>query len=173
MVMEKLRRKYTVLFSLLIFMTSCSNMYENIISDILCVQEVRVISSKRYESRAVGEWYVLERYILFGDSTIQLKGNKDMEVYSIKNHPILEDYYWLGWNPVSVRSSMNDILLESTRFHTNNLLVHEYEECCHNDACYYTIIVRDSTELHNDLYEKIAVVFDTITNTIYICNYHY
>lgn len=154
-------------------MISCTNMYENNISDILCVQEISIMSSKRYESHAVGEWYVLERYILSRDSAIRLDEKENINTCDIKRHPTLEDYYYTGWNPISTYSPIYNILLESTRFNSNNLLVHEYEECCHNNACYYTIIIRDSTELHNDLYEKTAVVFDTITNTLYICNYHY
>lgn len=149
-------------------------MYENNISDILCVQDVSVISSKRYESHAIGEWYILERYVLFGDTAIQLDVNKDIEVCDIKRHPTLEDYYWTGWNPISIHSSIHNILLESTSFHSNNLLVREYEKCCYGgDVCYYTILVRDSTELHNDLYEKTVVVYDASTNTLYVCNYNY
>ena len=149
-------------------------MCQKSISNILCVKDVNVNSSKRYESHALGEWYVLERYSLSGDTTIRLDVNKNLEICSIKRHPTLEGYYWIGWNPITVHSSMYDILLESTNFHSDNVLVREYEECCHEEsACYYTIIVRDSTELHNDLFEKTAVVFNTRTNTLFVCNYHY
>ena len=154
-------------------MISCSNnIYKDKISDMLCVQDVNIISSKRFESHAVGEWYVLERYILSRDAIIRLEENKDIKVCDIKRHPQLEDYYWIGWSPTSIHSAMYNILLESAHFHSDNILVREYEKCCHSGACYYTVLVRDSAEFHN-LDEKTAVVFDIRKNTIYICNYHY
>ena len=76
MVKEKSNRKYIIILMCL-HMIACTNMYENKISDILCMPNVSVISSKRYESRGVGEWYILERYILSTDTAIQLEINKD------------------------------------------------------------------------------------------------
>lgn len=173
MVQEKSNRKYLAMFCFIITMVSCTNIYESSISNILHAQNVSIVSSKRYESHAVGEWYILERYILSGDTKIQLEVNRDIKDYGIKKHPTMEGYYWIGWNPVSLHSATRNILTESARFYSNNSLVSEYDECCHNDDCYYTILVRDSAELFNDLYEKTAVVFDQMKNTIYICNYHY
>ena len=169
----KSNKQIITIFYFFISMISCSNMYENNISDILCVQDISVISSKRYESHAIGEWYILERYVLFGDTAIQLDVTKDIEVCDIKRHPTLEDYYWTGWNPVSVHSAVYDILLESTRCYTTDSLVQAYEICCHSGTAYFTIMIRDSMDLYNELSEKTAVVFDSKANTLYICNYHY
>ena len=174
MVKEKLSRKHVIMFSFLICIASCSNIYENKIAEMLCIQDFSVFSYGRYESHAIGEWYIIERYILYGDILKQLNVNKNMKASDIQRHPLLEDYYWIGWNPMSEHSPIYDILLESAHFHANNSLVREYKECCYSDdVCYYTIMIRDSAELHNDLYEKTAVVFAARTNTLYICNYHY
>lgn len=83
----KSNKQIITIFYFFISMISCSNMYENNIYDILCIQDISVISSKRYESHAIGEWYILERYVLFGDTAIQLDVTKDIEVCDIKRHP--------------------------------------------------------------------------------------
>ena len=172
MVKEKSNRTYIIILMCL-HMIACTNMYENKISDILCMPNVSVISSKRYESRGVGEWYILERYILSTDTAIQLEINKDSVECSIERHPFLKDYYWIGWNPIFKRTGMYDILAESSCYFSKNVLVREYNECCNGNTGYFTILIRDSLGLYNALQEKTAVVYNTRANTIYICNYHY
>lgn len=147
---EKSNKIRIVLFIFLISMFSCVNKYEKHLSDILCVSEVNVISSKRYESNAIGEWYVVEKYVL-ANSVVD----------------------WTGWHPLSERSSWHSIVLESASYLSNNSLVQEYEKCCHSDAGYFKIIMQDTLQLHNDFFEKTVAVIDTTTNTLFICNYHY
>ncbi|MCI7555815.1 MAG: hypothetical protein MST03_03350 [Bacteroidales bacterium] len=173
MVKPKSNRNYLLLICVLINTIACSNKNENNISNVLFGRDIRWVASNKYESRAIGEWYVLERYTLSQDTTILLDINRDNKEGHIERHPTLDKYYWIGWNPVSVHSSVYDILLESTRFYTTDSLVQAYEICCHSGTAYFTIMIRDSMDLYNELSEKTAVVFDSKANTLYICNYHY
>lgn len=147
---EKSNKVRIVLLIFLISMISCVNKYEKHLSDILCVSEVSVISSKRYESNAIGEWYVVEKYVL-ANSVVD----------------------WTGWHSLSEHSSLKAVVLESASYLSNNSLVQEYEKCCNNDAGYFKIIMQDTLQLHNDFFEQTVVVIDTTTNALFICNYHY
>lgn len=170
---ERLSRRSIVILCILICITSCTYTYKNNISDILCVRDASVIASDRYESHAVGEWYILESYVLSDKTARKVMTNMDVTLNGMEKHPILEDCYWMGWHPIAVHSTLYSILLESAHFHSNNLLVQEYENCCRNNVGYYTIIIKDPSKLYNDFFEKTAVVFNSKTKTIYICNYHY
>lgn len=149
------------------------NKYEKYISGILGASEVNVISSKRYESNAIGEWYIIEKYVLSDNTIKELALNKTSNLNKIEEHPILKDHYWTGWYSLSEPSLMHNILFESTHFQSSNLLVQEYKTCCHSDIGCFCIMIHDTLEINNDLFEKIAVVMDTTTNTLFICNYHY
>lgn len=173
MVKEKSNRKHLVIFCILIGVTSCTYMYKENILDILCVRDASVIALKRYESHAIGEWYIIESYILSDITAQKLITKMNITLCDMENHPVLKDCYWIGWHPLPVHSPMDSILLESAHFHSNNTLVQEYETCCCNNVGYYTIIIKDSSQLYNDSFEKTAVVFNPQTNVIYICNYHY
>lgn len=172
---EKSNRIHIVMFILTISLISCAKKYEKHLADILYVSEVNVISTKSYESNALGEWYIVEKYVL-GDNVVDKLAVKTHSTFTkMEKHPIIKDYYWTGWNSLSEHSSWHSIVLESASYLSNNSLVQEYEKCCNSDAGYFCIIIQDSLELYNDLFEKTVVVVtaDTTTNTLFICNYHF
>ena len=154
-------------------MISCTNIYEKKIPEIFGVHEVSIKSSRRYESHAIGEWYVLESYVLSNETLQDIVTAIKLNSCGTERHPSLMGYYWIGWKSLLSPYSIRDVLMESTSFSSNNKLVQQYGTCCHNGLGYYTIIIKDSTALYDDLYEKTVVVLDIETSTLYICNYHY
>ncbi len=163
----------TIFFCIMCFM-SCTNIFEKDIPKILCVSDATVWSSKRYEVQGIGEWYIIESYFLSPSTAQKLKQTMKFSPYDgMVKHPALENYYWIDWQPLSTDSPNYDILLESVNFATENVVVSEYKTCCNNNTGYYSLLTKDSTEINDSYYEKTAVVFDTITNKLFICNYHY
>ena len=111
MVKEKSNRKHLVIFCILIGVTSCTYMYKENISDILCVRDASVIALKRYESHAIGEWYIIESYILSDITAQKLMTKMNITLCDMENHPVLKDCYWIGWHPLSVHLVTNTGIL--------------------------------------------------------------
>ena len=171
-VMDKLNKILLLMLST-IFLHSCTYIYKESLIDILGISNINILSSDRYESQAIGEWYILEKYTLSDDNIQECVSKITSMQRSRKFEKIyLEDYCFLGWYPLSNKSPYYNLLLESSHFLPEKVVVSEYETCCQKCNGYFAIMAADSNSL-DEFREKTCIVIDTCMHDVYICNYHF
>ena len=166
--------KHIILLIFSTFLYSCSYVYRNDITEILCSSDITIIRSDRYESQSIGEWYILEEYMIPDKQIQKLIKKIDTESAIYNNqHPYFKGQYCMGWHHIKPTSLHNSILIESASFVGDSRVLSEYQKCLSENSGYYTIITKDSSLLNVDYIEKTIIAIDTISNAVFICNYHY
>ena len=130
--MGNLNRTLLLIFSLICI--SCTCIYKNDLNDILGISDVQILSSDRYESQSIGEWYILEKYTLSPENIQNFISQITFaQKLSVKGSSYMMEGYFLGWYPLSRKTPYYNLILESSHFLSSKNVVCEYETCCHKN----------------------------------------